>query len=450
MSPAKQIILSVGLVAVAVTAVTYQLRSGDAGPAEAEAGGHDMASMSAGGGELMPVVLDADAARRIGVTLATVEHRELPVFLRTVGTVAYDETSLATVSPKIDGWVERLHIDFTGAPVRAGEPLMDVYSPALVTAQEELVLALRLIRDAQSDRSRRNGEELLAAARRRLAYWDVPEDEIRRIEESGEPQRTLTFNSPASGIVVEKNVVTGDRIMPGMTVYRIADLSRVWLEAEVFEKDLALISLGQGAEVSFEAYPGRRYQARVTYVHPTVSVQSRTARLRLELPNPSQALKPGMYAQIELEAPALPATLVVPRSAVIATGERALVFVEGPDGALLPREVQPGRTVGRFMEILEGLAMGDRIVSSAAFLVDAESNLGTMTGDPGEGPDEEVDHSQMDMSGSDSTPDTTMDMGNSEPEVDHSQMDMGAADTMPDTTSGSGGAGHEEHQGQGS
>ncbi len=414
----QQITLSVGLIVVAVAIVLLQ--PGSEGANTAEEGGHDMSTMATGGGELMPVVLDAAAARRIGVALAVVEHRELPVFLSTVGTVTYDETSLATVSPKIDGWVEKLHIDFTGAPVRVGEPLMDVYSPALVTAQEELLLALRLVRSAESERGRRNGEELLAAARRRLAYWDIPEDQVRRVEESGEPQRTLTFRSPASGIVVEKNVVTGDRIMPGMTVYRIADLSRVWLEAEVFEKDLSLISLGQNAQVSFEAYPGVSHQARVTYVHPTVSVQSRTARVRLELPNPSFALKPGMYAQVELEAPPLPATLVVPRSAVIATGERALVFVEAADGALLPREVQPGRTEGRFMEILEGLTTGERVVSSAAFLVDAESNLGTMTGDPGEPPEEEVDHSQM---------------------------DMGEVEIVPDTASGSDASGHDERQG---
>lgn len=381
MNTRKQIVLSLFLVVAALAVVVVRLRSGEAAVAQGAEGGHDHAAMTAGAADQKPVVLDAEGARRIGVTFATVEMRELPAVVRTVGTVAYDETRLATVNPKIAGWVERLHVDFTGAPVRAGEPLMEIYSPALVSAQEELVLAARLAGEAAGGRALANAEELLASSRRRLAYWDIPEDEIRRIEESGEPSKTLTLRSPATGVVVEKNVVEGDRIMPGMTVYRIADLSRIWIEAEVFEKDLALVSEGQRAIVSFEAYPGRAFGGRVTYVHPTVSVQSRTARVRLELPNPDLSLKPGMYAQILLESLPTSPTLVVPRSSVIQTGERALVFVRADDGALVPRVVLPGRTSGQLISILSGLNVGDAVVSSAAFLVDAESNLGTMTGE---------------------------------------------------------------------
>jgi Cu(I)/Ag(I) efflux system membrane fusion protein len=381
MNTRRQIVLSVFLVVTALGVVVVRLRSSEAPVGEGAKGGHDHAAMTAGAGEQKRVVLDSESSRRIGVTFAIVERRELPAPVRTVGTVAYDETRLATVNPKIDGWVERLHVDFTGAPVRTGEPLMEIYSPALVSAQEELVLAARLAREATGGRALANAEELLASSRRRLAYWDIPEDEIRRIEESGEPSKTLTLRSPATGIVVEKNVVEGDRIMPGMTVYRIADLSRIWIEAEVFEKDLSLVGEGQRAIVSFEAYPGRSFGGRVTYVHPTVSVQSRTARVRLELPNPDLSLKPGMYAQILLESLPTPPTLVVPRGSVIQTGERALVFVRADDGALMPREVLPGRTSGQLISILSGLRVGDAVVSSAAFLVDAESNLGTMTGE---------------------------------------------------------------------
>lgn len=401
MSTRTQIVLSTLAVAAASIIVLFALRSGEAAPVEAGMEGHDHSAMVAGGGERQSVALDPEGSRRIGVTFATVERRVLPARVRTVGTVAYDETRLAVVSPKIDGWVERLHVDFTGAPIRAGEPLMDVYSPALVTAQEELVLAARLVREATGvGRAAANANELLASARRRLAYWDIPDDEIRRIEERGEPTRTLTLRSPATGIVVEKNVVEGDRITPGMTVYRIADLSRVWIEAEVFEKDLGLVAEGQRAVVTFEAYPGRTFDGRVTYVHPTVSMQSRTARVRLELANPERALKPGMYARIDLEALAAEPTLVVPRSAVIATGERALVFVRSENGTLVPRNVEPGRTADRFMEILSGVHAGERVVSSAAFLVDAESNLGTMTGEM-EGMTQEMDTSGARM------PDTT-------------------------------------------
>ena len=400
MSTPKQIALSVFVVVAAVAVVTFQIRSGEPAAEQAVGGEHDMAAMTAGGGDMQPVVLDAEAARLIGVTFASVEHRVLPGFVQTVGTVVYDETRLTTVSPKVEGWVEHLYVDFTGAPIRKGEPLMEIYSPALVSAQEELLLAARLVREAKAGRPLTNAEGLLASARRRLAYWDIHEDEIRRIEERGEPSKTLTLRSPATGIVVEKNVVVGDRIMDGMTVYRIADLSRVWIEADIFEKDLALVRERQGALISFQAYPGQVFTGRVTYVYPTVSVRSRTARVRLELPNPDLAFKPGMYAQIRLESLPMPATLVVPRSAVIVTGERALVFVQEADGALLPREVQPGRTAGRYMEILSGLEMGERVVSSAAFLVDAESNLGTMTGDlditDDAGGMESMDHSGSD------------------------------------------------------
>jgi Cu(I)/Ag(I) efflux system membrane fusion protein len=379
MSTRNQIVLSVAVVLSAVSLVAFKLRPADT-PAQRSMSGHDHAAMSMGGndGDGEPVKLDAQGARRIGVTFAKVEHRSLSLAVTAVGTVAYDETRLVTVSPKIDGWVERLDVDFTGAPVKKGDPLMEVYSPALVSAQEELVLAARLARDAAAGRPTDNAQELLAAARRRLAYWDIPQDEIQRVETTGQTTKTLTLRAPASGIVVEKNIVEGDRITPGMTVYRIADLSRVWIEADVFEKDLALVQDGQRARVTFDAYPGRAFAGHVSYVYPTVSVETRTARVRLELANPELTLKPGMYAQISLAVPPAPPTLVVPRSAVLETGERTLVFVRAADGTLEPREVTPGRTSGREMEILGGVKAGETVVSSAAFLVDAESNLGNM------------------------------------------------------------------------
>jgi len=379
MKTSYQILIAVVLVIGAAVIVALDLGSDGIEVSTQEEGGHDHAAMTAGSGSMQPVVLDDEAARRIGVTLATVERRVLPGELRSVGTVVYDETRLATVNPKIEGWVETLHVDFTGAPVVRGEPLMAVYSPALVTAQEELILAARVAAEAEGERARRTADEMLTAARRRLTYWDVPESEIQRIEGAGVPDRTITLDAPATGVVVEKNVVEGDRIVPGQAVYRIADLSRVWIEAEVYEKDLSQVGLGQRAEVTFEAYPGRHYDAVVTYVHPTVSMQSRTARVRLEVPNPREALKPGMYAQLSFRALPAPSTLVVPRSAVVTTGQRTLVFVsEGR--AMLPREVVPGRSVGQLVEILQGVEEGERVVSSAAFLIDAESNLGTMTG----------------------------------------------------------------------
>ncbi|MGE0158677.1 MAG: efflux RND transporter periplasmic adaptor subunit [Gemmatimonadales bacterium] len=370
------------IVFASLAVVAIRLRSNEADEESAQAAAH--VHGAAGGAEGMSsVVLDQEAARRIGVALTAVERRPLELSVSAVGTVAYDETRLVTLNPKIEGWVEALQVDFTGSPVTAGEPLLEVYSPELLTAQEELILAARLAAGAAPGRAAANATQLLESARRKLAYWDIPEDEIARIEVSGEPSKTLTLRAPATGIVVEKNVVQGDRIMPGMTLYRIANLESVWIEADVFEKDVALVAEGQDATVTFEAFPGSTFAGRVSYVYPTVSLQSRTARVRLELPNPARALKPGMYANIVLQVPLGEPTLVVPRSAVIETGQRALVFVRGAEGALDPREVTVGRTSGQLTQILAGLDAGERVVSSAAFLVDAESNLGTMA--PSEG-----------------------------------------------------------------
>ncbi len=413
MNTKRQILLSAGILGVAAAVVAVRLYADQSAAGAPAMSGHNHMAMSAKADSSNPVRLSAEGARRIGVTYATVERRPLPVSLSTVGTVAYDETRLATVSPKISGWVEKLYVDFTGAPVKAGQPLMEIYSPALVSAQEELVLASRLVRTAGQGQAAQDAHDLLQAARRRLQYWDIPESEIERIETSGETSKTLTLRAPASGIVVEKNVVEGDRIMPGMTVFRIADLSRVWVEADVFEKDLSLVRDGQKAEVSFEAYPGRIYAGRVSYVYPTVSIQDRTAHIRLALANPHLDLKPGMYAQVKLDTPAGRPTLVVPTSAVLNTGKRALVFVQRPGGELIPTDVTMGRTSGDLQELLAGVEPGQRVVSSAAFLVDAESNLGSMAM-PGmdmgskKGSD---DMGGMDMGGKASAPKGAMDMG---------------------------------------
>ncbi|MGD8321515.1 MAG: efflux RND transporter periplasmic adaptor subunit [Gemmatimonadota bacterium] len=442
MNTKKQMVLSAVIVVAAAGLVAFKMGTGQEAKAQGGMSGHNHAAMTAGADEQKPVRLDEEGARRIGVTYAAVQREVLPVFVKTVGTVAYDETRLATVNPKIAGWVEKLYVDFTGAPVKKGQPLMDLYSPALVSAQEELVLAARLVGQAGEGRALENARELLRSARRRLSYWDIPDEEIARIEHSGEPTKTLTLRAPASGVVVEKNVVEGDRIMPGMTVYRIADLSRVWIEADVFEKDLALVKTGQGALVSFEAYPGKVFKGRVTYVYPTVSVQARTARVRLELPNPGESLKPGMYAQIDLDVPQGRPTLVVPRSAVLATGERAIVFVRSDDGTLVPREVVMGRTSGRLQELLDGVEAGEQVVSSAAFLVDAESNLGSMAmpGMDMGAPGGEDDMQGMDMSAPG---------GDDMQGMDHSGHDMDTMGTGADSASAgmSGTSGHRGHGG---
>ena len=390
MTTRKQIVLSLGLVGAALGTVAAFTLTGRGEPEQdAAMEGHDHGASLGGTGELRPVRLDEEAARRVGVTYATATVKPIARAVSTVGNVTWDETRLTNVSPKIEGWVERLYVDFTGAPVRRGQPLLAVYSPMLVAAQEELILALRLAEEATSgggERATANANDLLESARRRLRYWDVPEEEIERIEQTRAPRKSIVLNAPASGIVVEKRVVEGARIMPGMDLYRIADLSRVWVEGEVFEKDLSLVRLGQAAAVTFEAYPGEVFSGAVSYVHPTVSVEARTGRIRVELANPDLRLKPGMYARLELAADESRSALTIPRSAVHFTGERALVFVRGGDGVLEHRQVTTGLVAGSDIEVLAGLAEGEVVVSSANFLIDAEANMGSsmdaMEGDP--------------------------------------------------------------------
>lgn len=382
MSTKKQILVSVALVVVAGAVVTLaSLGRGDETPGGGGTEGHDHAAMSGGGGDdKNPVHLDADAAQRIGVRYVVAERKVVDRALETVGTVTYDETRIVDVNPKIDGWIERLYVDFTGMPVRRGQPLLALYSPMLVSAQEELILARRLVDESAADPAGRAAErarQLLEASRRRLAYWDIPAGEIRRIEETGQPTKTLTLTSPASGFVIEKNVFEGGRVAPGMNLYRIADLSIVWVEGEVFERDLSMVREGQPARVSVQTYPGETFTGTVTYVYPTVTLEARTGRVRVELANPQGKLKPGMYARVALEVPSGEPRLVLPREAVHATGERAWVFVRGPDEMLIAREVKTGLVTGREIEVLSGLEAGETVVASANFLIDAESSMGS-------------------------------------------------------------------------
>lgn len=369
--------LLAGAMVLGAVGITVGLTRGDAPEAEV-AGGHDHAAMTAGAEE-RPVRLSAEMKDRIGVTYATAEEGSLHVRVRAVGTVTYDERRLVSLNPKVEGWVEQLFVDYTGAEVRRGQPMLSIYSPAMVAAQEELLLARQLVdrtSGAPESRASGNAEALLEAARRRLAYWDVSAEEIRRVEESGIPQKGLVLRAPAAGIVVEKHAQAGARIMPGIPLYHIADLSSVWIEAEVFEKDLSLVHEGQVASVSLEAYPGEAFTGRVTYVYPTVSMEARTGRVRLEIPNPDGRLKPGMFASVRLDAPPTAVEVTVPRTAVLDTGERSVVFVRDETGALVPRDVRTGLASGDRIQILDGLVAGETVVSSAAFLIDAESSLG--------------------------------------------------------------------------
>ncbi len=380
-----RLVAGLGVLALVATAGFVYLLTRAGTPPEAPAT-HDHAAATTGaGGE--PIMLSAEEAGRIGITTAAVLRGPMAREVRTVAQVSYDETRVTTVALKIDGWVEQLYVNITGQPVRKGQPLLDLYSPMLVSAQEELLIAHRLSAEvaAGTPSAQQGADNVLQSARRRLAYWDVSPDVIAAIEQTGTIRKAMPFSSPVSGVVVEKPVLVGQRVMAGQSLFTIADLSQVWLEGEVFEPDLRAAHEGLEVTAEFPALPGTERKGRITYVYPTLDPETRTGRIRVELPNADLALKPGMYATIRFRGPVRQA-LTVPRSAVLATGERNFVFVADADGMFTPRNVTLGAATDDRIEILGGLTAGERVVASGTFLLDAESNLGAAMGGMGDMP----------------------------------------------------------------
>ncbi len=323
------------------------------------------------------VALTAEQERALGVVYMTVERGDLERTIRTVGRIEVAETNIADVTPKIDGFVERLYVNTTGEAVRRGQRLLTVYSPMLVAAQEELLTAKRLAAqvDSSAGEAWRSAQQMLNAARRRLAYWDITPEQIARVEDTGEVTKTLTLVAPVSGIVLEKLVVEGQRVVPGERLYRLADLSTVWVEGELFEQDLQFVEEGARAHIEVAAYPGVHQMGQVSFVYPTVDERSRTNRVRLTVANPELRLKPGMFATVYFDVRIGEDVVNVPIEAVVVTGERNLVFVRDATGILQPYDVVLGPRAGDRVQIIGGLAGGEVIVASANFLVDAESRL---------------------------------------------------------------------------
>jgi Cu(I)/Ag(I) efflux system membrane fusion protein len=349
------------------------------------------AMMQAGRGEMdstgaavrQAIMLTADQERALGVVYMTVARERLVRSIRTVGRIEAAESNVADVTPKIDGFVERLYVSTTGEAVRRGQPLLTLYSPMLVAAQEELLTAKRLAAqvDSSAGEAWHNAQQMLEAARRRLAYWDITAEQIERVERTGEVTKTLTLVAPVSGIVLEKSVVEGQRVGPGERLYHLADLSTVWVEGELFEQDLQFVHEGSQAHIEVAAYPGVHRMGRVSFVYPTVDERSRTNRVRLTVANPELRLKPGMFATVYFDAEIGADVIAVPLEAIIATGERNLVFHRHEDGSLHPHEVVLGARAGDRVQVLDGLNEGEVIVASANFLVDAESRLAGTGGD---------------------------------------------------------------------
>jgi Cu(I)/Ag(I) efflux system membrane fusion protein len=335
------------------------------------------------------VQITPERQQLIGVKFGTVEMKPLEKIIRTVGRIDYDEKRIVTVSLKIGGWIEDLNVDFTGRFVRKGEPLLTIYSPELVSTQEEYLLALRAKKSLTKSpfpEVAGSGETLAESAKRRLKLWDITDDEIKALEDSGQSKKTLTLYAPFSGFVLEKAAYKGMNVMPGMVLYKLADLSVVWLYADIYEYELPFIRLGQEATVQLSYIPGETFRGKAIYIYPSLNPETRTAKVRFEIPNSHERLKPEMYANVEIKI-RLGQKLAVPEGAIIDTGLRQLAIVDKGSGYFEPREVKVGSKVEGYYEVIKGLKAGERVVTSANFLIDSESKLkeavGGMAGMPG-------------------------------------------------------------------
>ncbi|HSO06173.1 MAG TPA: efflux RND transporter periplasmic adaptor subunit [Pelomicrobium sp.] len=323
------------------------------------------------------VRISVEKVQKLGVRTEAVALRELARPLRAVGTLQVDERRVHKVAPRFEGWIEKLHVNATAQSVARGQPLMDVYSPELVAAQREYVVAWRALQSlpAEAGDARDGMRRLADAAIERLRNWEISDADLARLRTDGASVRTLTLLAPAGGVVMEKPAIQGMRFMPGEAMFSIADLSSLWLLVDVFEQELALVKPGQHATITVNAYPGQTFAGKVAFVYPVVNPQTRTAQVRVELPNPGGRLKPAMYASVELAAAAAGKVVAAPISAVLNSGTRQIVLVELAAGRYQPRPVRLGLQSDDYVEVLEGLGEGERVVVAANFLIDAESNL---------------------------------------------------------------------------
>ena len=329
------------------------------------------------------ILVDEPRRQRIGVTTAPVALHDMDKTIRTVGIVSYDESRMHDVVLKYPGYIENLLVDETGQPVKRGQTLFTLYSPELYAAQLELIAAMNTRRQGVEGL----GDSLVAAARRKLGLWDLTSAQIDAIVARDEPIRDVPFPSPASGFVIEKNVVQGSAVMAGQQLYRIAALDRIWIDADFYEADIGALEKGLSVTVSTPYTTGKTHEGEITYLYPYLDEQSRTLKARIELPNPELTLRPGMYADVTLELP-LGQRLAVPEEAVLYTGPRRIVFVDVGAGRFSPRDVQLGVKADGYYEILSGLSRGDIVVTSGNFLLAAESRIRSAAY-WGEGDDEE-------------------------------------------------------------
>jgi RND family efflux transporter MFP subunit len=348
-------------------------------PGKAPDCGMDLVPVYEGESDVKGIKIDPVTVQNIGVKVETAEKKKLKKVIRTVGKVDFDETKVFSVNTKIMGWVEKLYVDYTGKSVRKGDTLMELYSPELVSTQQEYLQALNYRKQLQQstiEEARKGAEALVESAKRRLLNWDISDVEIQELEQRGAPKKTMTILSPADGIVMEKMVFKGMNAMAGMELYKIADLSTVWIIADIYQFELPWMEVGQQAKIELSYLSGKTFRGIVTYVYPTVNMETKTVKVRIEIKNTSKLdFKPEMFATVRLESPVMVNAVAIPDQAIIRSGERNIVVVSLGGGYFDPREVKLGMTADGYVQILQGISEGEKIVTSSQFLIDSESNL---------------------------------------------------------------------------
>jgi len=333
--------------------------------------------------------ISAEKIQKMGVKVEAAKLQMLDRTVRASGRVEIDESRSYTVTAKFEGYIERLHVNPTGQPVGRGQPLFEVYSPELVSAQREYAIAAQGVGKLHEAGSEAQAamQQLADSSLQRLKNWDISEEQVKALARSGSARRTLTFRSPVNGIVTEKKAIQGMRFMPGDTLFQIADTSAVWVQADVFEQDIAAVNLGQKAKIKINAYPGEVFVGRIAYVYPTLNAATRTVPVRIELANPKGRLKPAMFAEVDIPVAGATQVVTVPNSAVIDSGSKQVVIVQLGEGRFEPRHVRLGQRGSEFVQVLDGIKEGEMVVAAANFLIDAESNLKAALGGMQPAPD---------------------------------------------------------------
>ena len=387
----KVVMLAAAAVAVVALAALFFMRRGQEGQAVPAAAGVDLSAQQTtqdeSGRPATAFRISLEKQQLIGVQYGTVEYEDTSKSLRAVGKVAYDETKIVRISPKIEGWVEQVFADFTGKQVRKGQPLLTIYSPDLVQTQAEYLLALKGKQELSASEfadAARYSASLAESARRRLQLWDISDAQISEVEKRGTPTKTMTLYAPADGYVLTRGAFPRQRVTPETELYVLADLSKVWVMADVYEFEAADVREGMWADVTLSTYPGRTFRGRVTYINPQLESSTRTLKVRVELPNPGLLLKPDMFADVNLRISGARA-LVVPAEAVMDSGSEQTVFVALGDGYFEPRKVTLGGKAGGKYVVTSGLRAGEQVVTSGNFLIDSESRLKSATGGMGGG-----------------------------------------------------------------